>query len=246
MSGDLEKMAEGTGLVASGGVKQQIVEMFKAGRPGFEEPMKPNEVVIPRVKLLQGLSPEVQEDSRNFYSGLIINSLTKEQLPETFVPIFKTTSWVRFNPRDAKDPNFNPEFKPGDVVWRSSDPEDPRVKAESVFGEDGSNPVATTFMNFLAYFTGSPMPLMLSFSKTSFRTGKELLNMARYSGGAMFSRRYALSARKETNDKGTYHVYTVKPVGPADPDEVEIGKIFYDGFFEFRSNLKTHEEAPEE
>jgi hypothetical protein len=244
---DLQTQAEETGLVVSPAeMKAKILAVFEQGREGFEEGMNPKEAVIPRVRLLQGLSPEVQEKPRDFFAGMVINSLTKETLPPRFIPILKWTNWVRFNPRSDKDANFVPGIKAGEVVWRSTDPDDPRVVNETKFGKNGETPAATTFMNFLCYFEGIAMPLVLSFGKTSYGAGKELLNIARYAGGAMRSGKYELGVRQETNEKGTYYVYTVAKVGTVEADELEIGKTLYDAFAPYVKELKVHEEGGSE
>lgn len=234
----------GMGLVPIGEIKERMLEIFKEGREGFEEGTTPGELIIPRVKLLQGLSPEVQEEPKDFHAGMIIDSLTRGGLPETFIPIFKRTRWFRFNPRDAKSPHFVPEVKPGGIVWRSDDPNDPRVKAETQFGEHGEAPPATTFMEFLCYFEGLAMPVVLGFAKTSFKAGRELLSLARFSSGPMYGRKYKLRAVQESNDKGTFYVFRVLPAGLASPDEIEIGQALHAQLS--KGGFQTHDESVEE
>ena len=120
--------AQQMGLAATE-MKKQITELFSTeGRPGLEGGVNKDNIVISRVKLLQGLSEEVKQDPKTFQAGMIIDSVTKETLPKGFIVLAQMpSSWIYFNPRDAKDPNFIPTFGKGDVVWQTNDANDPRV-----------------------------------------------------------------------------------------------------------------------
>lgn len=211
---------------------------------GFEEPVSKEDLIIPRAKLLQALSPEVIDDGGKFRPGMIINSLTKEELPGEFIPIFKFTNWIRFNPRDKKDPNFDPAYGPGDIIWRSTDPLDIKVVEESKFGVNGENPLATKFINFFCYFPGVNMPLILSFSKTSLKAGRRLLSLAQFSGRDMFGTKYKVVSKQETGDAGTYFVLNVDQVGIASEQEYTIGSKLWEQYSD--KPIQVHEEAPEE
>ena len=243
-TGTAIEAAKNAGLIPASSMKTQIVAMFDKNRKGFEEPIQPGELTIPRVKLLQGLSPEVQEKPREFYAGMLISSITKETLPENFIPIKRMpNTWVRFNPRDAKAPGFVPDVKPGAVVWKSNDPKDPRVIEDTKFGEKGEAPLATAFLNFLCYFEGFTIPLLLSFGRTSYQPGKDFLTMAFGFGGDMYSRKYKLVAKQITNDKGTFNVLSVTPAGKTSEDELAIGSTLFEAF---GGDIKVHEEDEHE
>lgn len=244
MTQNAVEAAKAAGLVPAGEMKDKIIAMFDKTREGFEE-FDPSQITIPRAKLLQGLSPEVQQNPKEFYAGMIINSITKEQLTLSFIPLKKFTTFARFNPRDNRDPNFNKDFAPGEMIWRSNDPNDPRVKEEAKWGANGEPPLATTFMNFLVYVEGSTMPVVLSFSRTSYTAGKNFYTMAVGYGGAMYGHKYQLEAVQETNSKGTFYVLGVRHAGACTPQETEVGKMLYDAFGASIQTLKIHDEEPE-
>lgn len=212
----------------------------QSGR-GFEGGINQEDLIIPRAKLIQALSPEVAE-GLGFKPGAIINSLTKEILPDEFIPVFMFKNYIRFNPRSKADPNFDTAFEPGAVIWKSSDPEDPKVLAETKFGANGEKPVATTFLNFFSYFHGVPMPIIVSFSKTSYRAGRQLLSLARFCGGDMFSRKYRLFSQMESNDIGTYAVFKIAPIGAATPDEYKLCERLWNDFSEKVRDIQVHDE----
>lgn len=234
--------------------KQELAETQAAplavtGTPqrGFEEGVEKEDLLIPRAQLIQALSPEMTDrDLKKLYPeltiGSIINSLTKEPLGEIFIPIFMFKNYARFNPRKREDPNFDQNLEPGAMIWRSNDPLDPRVQAETKFGANGEAPLAITFMNFFSYFPGSPMPIIVSFSKTSYTAGKRLLSLAKFSGGDMFSRRYQLTSDMESNNIGTYAVLKVQAAGAVTPDDYKICEALWTEFAQKVKDIKVHEE----
>lgn len=221
-----------------------------AQRKGFEEPTQKEDLQIPRAKLLQALSPEVVVGEKDPVSneplrpGMIINSLTKQVLPAEFIPVFKFTNWIRFNPRNTKADDYDPAYGPGDIIWRSTDPLDPRVQEEGKFGPNGEAPLATKFLNFFCWFPGVNMPVVLSFSKTSLKAGRRLLSLAQFSGRDMFATKYKITSKQETGDAGSYFVLNVEQVGLASEVEYNIG----DQLWQQYSNkpIQVHDEAPEE
>lgn len=232
--------ARGMGLVPAE-MKKQIQDLFVVtSRPGFEGGIDRENIVIPRAKLLQGLSEEVKQDPKQFQAGMIINSVTKEALPANFIPLAQMpTSWIYFNPRDKKHKNFVPEFGQGDVVWQCSDPNDPRVKEHGEWKGD-EPPAATEYMNFLCYFEGFPIPCVLGFAKTSFRTGKEFFTMALGFGGAMFSRKYELTSQFKQKGGNDFFMLAVRAAGRCGEDELAIGQMLYDVFAPKLKDLNVH------
>lgn len=209
---------------------------------GFEEGIEQEDLIIPRAKLIQALSPEMQEGLEGIKVGSIINSLTKELLPVEFIPVFSFKNYIRFNPRSKDDPNFDSDFEPGAMIWRSADPSDPKVLEETKFGPNGEKPLATTFLNFFSYFPGVMMPVIISFSKTSYRTGKQLLSLGRFCGGDMFSKKYRLTSQMETNDIGTYAVLKVTPAGDVAAENFAICEKLWNEFSGKAKDIQVHEE----
>lgn len=213
---------------------------------GFEAGVDQEDLIIPRAKLIQALSPEMQEGIEGVKVGTIINSLTKEVLPNEFIPIFSFKNYIRFNPRSKDDPNFDSDFEPGAIIWRSTDVSDPHVLEQTKFGPNGEKPVAVTFLNFFSYFPGVAMPVIVSFSKTSYRTGKQLLSLGKFCGGDMFSRKYRLSSQMETNDVGTYAVLKIAPAGDASTEEFAISERLWNDFAAKAKDIQVHVEDSNE
>ena len=225
---------------------KQVVETAPSKR-GFEEPAAKSDLLIPRAKLLQSTSPEIQDETKSFEGkdlkmGMIVNSLTKEILGETFIPIFMFKNWIRFNPRSQDHEYYDPNYDPGQEIWRSNDPLDPLVLEEGAFGSNGEKPKATCFMNFFSVFEGSKTPVIISFSNTSYKAGKQLYSMARFSEKDMFAMKYALRSSKKSNDKGTFHVLGVFPSGMSDPEQFKACETLWDEFHQKKGDIKVHDE----
>jgi len=229
-------------------MSNEVIEKTQTGlvpstqpQRGFEGGVDQEDLIIPRAKLIQALSPELAEGVDGIKIGSIINSLTKEVLAQDFIPIFTFKNFIRFNPRSKDDPNFDGDYEPGAVIWKSIDPTDPRVKEQTKFGPNGEKPVATTFINFFSYFPGVSMPIIVSFSKTSYKAGKNLLSLAKFCGGDMFSRKYKLVSQMETNDVATYSVLKVKPVGAVTPEEFQLCERLWNEFSSKVEAIQVHE-----
>lgn len=227
--------------------KETAIAAANAPQRGFENGITQEDLIIPRAKLIQALSPEMTEGLEGVKVGAIINSLTKEVLPQEFIPVFMFKNFIRFNPRSKDDPNFDPEFEPGAVIWKSTDPEDARVVEQTKFGPSGEKPVATTFLNFFSYFPGVPMPVIVSFSKTSYKAGRQLLSLAKFCGGDMFSRKYRLVSQMETNDIATYAVMKVMPIGASSPEDFKLCERLWNEFSAKAKDIQVHDaEAADE
>ena len=212
---------------------------------GFEEPVDQTDLIIPRAKLVQPTSEEVSDPTFALRAGAMINSLTKEAISPQFVPIFYYKEYLRFNGRKPADPGYVAEVAPGALIWRTRDGNDQRVLAECGFGPDGETPLAITTLNFFCLFTDSAMPLILSFGKTSYKAGKNLLSLAKLRGGAMFSRKYKLGVLPAKNDKGSYFVLKVDPAGDCDAEMFRTAESYFNQFAMKRDKLKTHVEDGE-
>lgn len=216
-----------------------IAKPHAAGR-GFEEKTEREDLILPRATLLQALSPQVIDGVEGCRPGVIVNNITTEPLGEVFIPIFKWTEYLKFNPRDSKAEGFDPAFEPGALVWKTATPTPEQIE-ECKFGEEGEKPTAMKVMNFLCYFLGSEMPIVLSFAKTSYKTGKKLISLAQYTGGDMFSKKYKLTAKQAESNGNRYFVFDVGIVGKANKEEFAIAEGWYESFR--GKEIKTHDEG---
>ena len=208
-----------------------------AGR-GFEN-IDMEQVSMPRAKIMQGLSPELQDEDYEFKQGDIIHGLLMEKLPEKFVPITIWDSRTMFVPRNQNDKKaffetVNLEDTDMMFVCRSLDGKNLDAKFNPFdnhtckdckykdFGWDGdteTKPLCTHTINILAMFEEMDMPVVLQFSNTNFKHGKKFRDLAYFSGGDLFAKKYKIKSKKEQNDSGTFFTTPVKPAGRVDDAE---------------------------
>lgn len=231
---------------------QAVVPAVQAGLPvvnqkifrGHEEASDPDDFEIPRAKVVQFTSEESQaaNPADRIAAGTIINSLTKKELPAEFIPIYKFTTFIQWNPRKKEDPNYDPAYEPGEMVFQTKDKMDPRVIDGSKFGPNNEVPKVTKYINFLCYFKDNRMPLILSFSKTSLQAGKRLNTLTQYVD--MFSMKFKLVAKMKEENGTKYFVLDVIENGKPEPEEYKIAETLYE-MFRGRELKVVPEEHPE-
>lgn len=172
---------------------------------------------LPRIAMLQALSKSVQDGTPGHVNGVFVNTLTQDVLPQ---PITMTVAFIFKNvvkrlPKEQggqivyKTTNFTPEVVK-DLQWNGS-----------------QKPTADLYINAVVLVEGSDMPLIASFSKTSLKTGQDLLTLVQLSGCA-WKYQYELTSQKTTNEKGTFYVARIKRVGLADPTKAAEAAELYE------------------
>jgi hypothetical protein len=193
--------------------------------------------MIPRLKLMQGLSPEVQEGIAKY--GDLVNSLSKENYGKAVrvVPVVWWKSRIYW--RDRKEG--------GGIMCRSFD----AVKG-TVYGdceaceyknwtvEDGQQVPSKCvgIFNVLCCLPDKEIPelVVASFLKTSFKQGKQWVNLMNYKNTDLFNYTYELGTESVSNDLGTFNVLRYKDLNQPSSDEVYR---ICSGFFEQFSDLST-------
>lgn len=230
--------------------KAQDTSVSTAVKParGLENRTDQSDLILPRAKKIEAMSPEMQDEDcvkSGVMPGKIINSITKEVLPEKFIPVFYFKHWIRFNANKMGERGWVDGFGPRDIVYITQDAKDPRLAKDAAWDGD-LPPVTMTFLNFLSVFEGQEVPVILSFGGTNYKAGKTLLSLATFKGGDLFSNKYRLTTKKVDGDKGTYFVLNVGFSEKADGKEYQIAENLYESFRskEVKVHTETSEEAP--
>lgn len=236
-------MSKGELIKAADTAVAQAPTGFSVGR-GFER-VDMEAISMPRVKIMQPGSPELQDEDYSFKQGQLVHSLLMEQVAEKFIPLSIWPSQVLLVPRDeAKKKEMfdalNITDAPGFIICRALD-----AKQGTTYGDcarcplkawrkmaDGSEkpPLCTATVNVLSLFDGQQMPVVLQFASTSFKHGKKFRDMALFSGGDLFSRKYKVSVIKKSDSKGTWYEVAAKPGGVASPEELAVAEAMYHSY----------------
>lgn len=208
---------------------QEVAAPAQPGR-GFGGNLSNEDLLLPRVELLQGQSPAVLEGTHK--AGELVNSISKDPMPEDMkiIPILVEKNFIRWKPRDEG----------GGIEYRTKDATDPRVQEDTKWhGEE--KPKCTAYLNFLCMVEGEDMPIVVSFCNTSYQAGRKLLTLGKMAGGDIFNRKYRLGAQKRQNQYGIFYVFTVENAGSTTDEERSAAEALYKVFEQ--GDLKFQEET---
>lgn len=181
-------------------------------QPRGLEGMDPKDIKFPRVILMQSGSNWVKDEKAK--AGTFVNSISKEKIATNlFVPVKLYKWWDLYKPGKTVDQ--------GEYEGRTStEPTD-----RDFYNTRDGSPYAIGTLAFLSLFGSKPM--MLSFSKSNYGIGRDLLSMISEQGGDIFSWKYELSAAKRSNEKTSWWGMDVRLFGQTAPDEFAMAEDLF-------------------
>lgn len=197
---------------------------------GFEDE-KDGDFIVPRVKIIQLLSPEFKEKLAD--DGDILNSLTKEKLNgAVFIPVFKFDNNIKWKPRSegggiaciAKDAKCGvPSDGSPFLLCRDCKANE----FDNTKQGAASFPTCTKYINFFGFIQGEPFPIVLSFAKTSYNEGKKLYSLAKVTMQNMWNHGYKLTTKKMAKGGNEWFVPVVTMAGKtSDEDRAHARQMF--------------------
>lgn len=178
---------------------------------GFDD-FRQEDLVIPRLQLLQALSNPVTEGKASV--GQFQDSLTNEILPDSFelVFLFYKHGAVYFETGKGMICKSNDGFINFKGIECKNCPHNVYYKT---FSEDGQPPKCAATLELMAITRDSlkgkeQRPLVVTFKKSSIAIGKKIISMARFSGKDIFAYAYNVSSVKEKSAKGVFANYDIK------------------------------------
>lgn len=203
---------------------------------GFEDE-DAGDMIIPRVKVIQTLSPERKDKLAD--EGDIINSLTKEKLNgKVFIPVFKfnnNVDWkdrsegggIQCIARDGKVGEMSDGTKKMCASCKRCEFDNTKQGKEAV-------PKCTKYINFFGFFAGERMPIILSFAKTNYNEGKKLYSLAKVTMQNMWNYGYTLSEKLMAKNGNEWYIITANPAGASSAEDREFALNL---FRQFRTTL---------
>jgi hypothetical protein len=215
-----------------------------------------SDIVIPRVKLLQAISPEVEEyDAAK--PGHFWHTLASESLGPSlrFVPIIIRKSYVLWAPRgdqrgilarandgehwDVKDAfKVKPKGSAKEVIW-STECGTVSGSGLSRFGssipdDSNSQPAAALVYQFLAYFPDYPelSPSIILNTRSSIKPATQLVGKIQLRPANIFDQLYVMNSVKAEGAEGPYYNYQYISDGFPDKEVFEITQGLYHRFAE--------------
>lgn len=220
-------------------------------------------LTIPRLKLLQATSPEVQGDEYrdlNLRAGDIIDNIGKDKIEGNLIPIkvMKNTN-VLFVPRNAEGKAAlkarKPEITDEDLIQQGA------IICSAMDGEYGDRfgkcsmcglcnfrgqekPICSRAINVLAMLDNGT-PIVLSFRDTSYTYGKTfiaLLNNKSAAGTPIQALKFKPTAVKKTAGDKQWYVLSMTPVGYASQEQYDRAYQMFVEFNKAQENYRIQED----
>jgi hypothetical protein len=207
---------------------------------GFEDE-DADDLIVPRVKVIQTLSPERKDKIAE--EGDIINSLTKEKLNgKTFIPVFKFNNNVFWRDR-SEGGGIKCIARDGKVGTQSDSTmlmcaQCRRCEFDNTKQGKDAMPTCTKYINFFGFFAGERSPIILSFSKTCYNEGKKLYSLAKVTMQNMWNFGYRLDEKLMAKGGNEWYVPVMTSVGPTDEEDRAYGMALYQMY---RNNMQNVE-----
>jgi hypothetical protein len=226
--------------------KQQNELMENIEAPlGFEDEEK-GDMIIPRVKIVQTLSPERKDKIAE--EGDIINSLTKEKLNgKVFIPVFKFNSNIEWRPRSegggivciARDGKIGVTNDGSTKICKQCR----RNKFDNSKQGKDAIPKCTKYINFFGFMEDSMIPIIISFGKTNYNEGRKLYSLAKVTMQNMWNHKYTLQEKLMSKNGNEWYIIDVVPAGPTTEEQRAHGSTLYKQFRYADLNVDTEEET---
>ncbi len=220
-------------------VKSTAALATQADTPmGFEDD-EPGDMIIPRIKIIQTLSPE--RKSGEAKEGDIINSLTKDNYNgKAFVPVFKFNNNVWWRDR-ADGGGIQCMSRDG----KTAEGSDGTLKIcaqcrmcefdNSKQGRDAV-PKCIKYINFFGFFEGERMPVILSFGRTNYNEGKKLYSLAKVTMQNMWNFSYTMNDKLMAKSGNEWYIIEMKPNGATAEDDRAFA---YQMFTTYRNTMQN-------
>lgn len=216
---------------------------------GFEEVDMQQDIIMPRLAVLQGLSALVIEGKGKM--GQLANSVTKEIYGDSveMIPLFLFKTRIMFEKGRglvmmSRDGLTVSQTAAGYEKYLGKHCED----MEECQWHDNEPPEFSLVYNFPAILTGrlQEFPVSASFLRTGAKAGRTLISMAMMGAEDMFARKYRLSTEMQKNaDNQTFAVPVIELMGRCNDEEYAAAKKWYSMLRGKPVEVEMEEEQPE-
>jgi hypothetical protein len=215
-------------------VEQEDMDLVEINEDpkGFEDDDS-EDMIIPRVKVIQTLSPERKDKIAE--EGDILNSLTKDKLNGlNFIPVFKFNNHVLW--KDRTDGGGIQCIARDAKVGEKSDGttllcvECKACEFDNTKQGKEATPKCTKYINFFGFIEGQKLPIILSFAKTNYNEGKKLYSLAKVTMQNMWNFKYQLTAKLIAKNANEWYIILTAPMGKTSTEDRSYGLSLYKSF----------------
>jgi len=185
-------------------------DYIKQGAARGSEEVKSTDMVLPRLEIVQALSP-IKESDPNAREGMLFNSVTQEIIGDHayFVPVYFRLEYLIWKDQDQGGGFFG--------SFPTLEQAEERKTAEV---RNGENPeyleIVDTPVHYGLRITpeGEKEQIVISMAKTKSKVSRKWNAMIQIAGGDRFGRVYKISAFTDENKKGQkFKNFVVQPAG---------------------------------
>jgi len=203
-------------------------EWLRAGPARGAENVTTDDMIIPRIELIQALSPARKKSDPAYIEGadegMLFNNVTRQLYGEsvTVVPVFYAKQYLVWKDRKSGGGGSN--------GFRGAFASEALARdAIAQLGEDGLD-VSDTAQHFvLVRVEDSWQEAVISMAKSKIKVSKRWNSLIRMTNTDSFSRAYKLSAVTETNARNeSYYNFNITPLGFVTKDVYERAERLYE------------------
>lgn len=246
-----KKKGKSVATAQSTGLQERPDWMRNDGPARGSEEVGINDLTIPRLSIIQDLSPQRKKNNAEYIEGaeegMLFNTVTNTLYGRSvnFVPVYFRLEWVIWRHRDAGG-GFMGAFKT----------EEEAVEAFSGLPEAGQTtkkgePVLSiqdTAQHFglLLDEELGPHEIVVSMSKSQLKPSRQFNSMIRLAGGDRFERVYTLSAVEVEGAQGTYYNWKINQLGYVDKETYSRAEALYDAVSSGKRDVERGPATPAE
>jgi len=213
--------------------KKEVAAAQEAAMPAFmnansnrgSEGVGADDLVIPRIEIIQSLSPQRKKSDEAYIEGaeegMAFNTVTNELYNGKLiiVPVFYRKEWVLWKDRDAGG---------GFAVAFPNEADAARARQEQ------ENPDQYEALDTGQHFVlivkedGSFDEAVISMAKTKMKASRQLNSLVKMRGGDRFSSQYELEVVEVKGDKGDYFNWKVSAKGWVSEEIYRAGESLYE------------------
>lgn len=198
-------------------VQDDVPDYIKNEQRGSEN-VGQEDVIIPRLEIVQALSPAMKEGDPGYIpearAGMLMNSVTKQLYGKEVVviPVIYMKQHLVWKARKDKQG----KALEGGFFGAYNSEQEARERAEAEGGEAGNIEVIDTPQHLCLLIDpnrGTTEEVMISMPRTKAKISRQWNSMIRLAGGDRFSRAYKVSTALEKKAQGDYYNFAIAQLG---------------------------------
>jgi len=187
-----------------------VPSYMNQGKARGSEEVKSTDMVLPRLEIVQALSP-IKDENPDAKEGYLFNSVTREIIGDLayFIPVYFRMEYLVWKDQDKGGGFFG--------SFNSQSEAEARVVEAVESGEDAPDlEIVDTPVQYGLRIEpdGKTEQIVISMAKTKAKVSRKWNAMIQIVGGDRFSRVYKLTSFKDENSKGQkFFNFVVQPAG---------------------------------